>query len=809
MRISYNWLQEYLPEIIEPERLSRILTSIGLEVENLEKLEETPGSFRGLVAGEVISCEKHSGADKLKITMVDLGNGKPLQIVCGAENVAVGQKVVVAPAGTTIHPINSAPFMIKQAKIRGIDSYGMLCAEDEIGVSTDHGGIIVLPANIEKGELIVNYYQPVNDYTFVIGLTPNRIDAMSHLGVAKDVCAFLSHHDQKAVRVNSPVVNFKADNTHSTIEVIVENGRDCPRYTGVSISNLEVKQSPQWLQTKLKSIGVRPINNIVDITNFILHETGQPLHAFDLDKIKGKKIIVKNLPSGTTFTTLDENERKLNQEDLMICDGEEEPICMGGVYGGLNSGISGNTKNIFLESAWFDPVTIRKTSLRHNLRTEAAMRFEKGTDISNTANVLKRAAMMIREMASGKISSEIVDVYPAPKKKTIIQLQFNYLKKISGKEYNPGSVNGILQSLGFEVSMHSDHLTAAVPFSKADVILQADVIEEIMRIDGFDNIEIPEGIFISPSTDAAILQRAYMEKTSDYLAANGFSEIFTNSITNSAYYDDKQLEGGVKIMNSLSTALDVMRPGLLQTGLECIAYNLNRKNLNLLLFEFGKSYSQNGKFTENEHLCLYFTGSQNEPGWRIKENRSDLYFAKGICTRLLALCGIEAGFLPREQESEEHQISVVADGTQVGRIIEVGKSQLERFSIRQPVLFADIYWDQLMMISKKTKIEYREIPKFPVVHRDLSMVVDKNIVYASVESIIRELNIARLTEIKLFDVFESEKLGMNKKSFAISLSFSDTSKTLTDKETDQMMNEVIQILEKKLGAQIRTAALYG
>jgi phenylalanyl-tRNA synthetase beta chain len=537
-----------------------------------------------------------------------------------------------------------------------------------------------------------------------------------------------------------------------------------------------------------------------------LHETGQPLHAFDCDKIKGNKIIVKNLPTGTSFITLDEKERKLNEEDLMICNGNEEPMCFGGVYGGINSGVTTATTRIFLESAWFDPVSIRKTSFRHNLRTDAAIRFEKGTDISNTVNVLKRAALMIREIAGGEISSELMDVYPVPKTKTNVTLYFDYLKKISGKNYSSQTVNKILESLGFEIkNLDEKEITVAVPFSKPDISLPADIVEEIMRIDGFDNVDIPQGIFISPAIDPAIIERSFVEKVASYLVGNGFSEIFTNSITNSAYYDNATLNRSVKILNSLSTELDIMRPGLLYSGLECIAYNLNRKNNNLLLFEFGKSYSAGTEYNQVEHLCLYLSGSKNERGWRTKENRPDIYFLKGICDKIFSLCGLVPEFLNTENSTGTDEISIRAGGKIVGTLFEVSKQQLDKFSIKQPVIFADLFWDKLVGKAKLNKIEYKEIPKFPVVHRDLSIIVEKNIVYSNVEEAIIEADVKRLTEIKLFDVFESEKLGKDKKSFAISLTFSDSNKTLTDIETDQMMNEVIRSLEKMLKAQIRTA----
>ena len=490
MTISYKWLSEYLPVTVDPERLSRILTSIGLEVESMTKYEEAKGGLKGLLIGEVLSTEKHPNADKLTLTKVSIGNGEPLQIVCGAPNVAAGQKVVVAPVGTTIYPTTGDPLTMKVAKIRSVESYGMICAEDEIGLGTSHAGILVLPADAKVGTTAVEYFKPYEDWIYEIGLTPNRMDAMSHWGVARDVCAYLSHHDKKDIKPKLPTSNsFKADNTSLTIEVKVENEAACPRYSGVSIANVTIKESPKWLQQKLKAIGLRPINNIVDITNYIQHETGQPLHAFDADAITGKKVIVKNLPEGTTFVTLDEKERKLSAEDLMICNATEG-MCIAGVFGGLHSGVTSATKNIFLESACFDAVTIRKTSFRHGLRTDAASRFEKGTDISATVNVLKRAAMLIKEIGGGEIASDIVDIYPQPKEKTQVAMKYHYLKKLSGKNYHPDTVKDILDSLGFEMLKEGiDELRVAVPYHKPDISLPADLVEEILRIDGLDNVD--------------------------------------------------------------------------------------------------------------------------------------------------------------------------------------------------------------------------------------------------------------------------------------------------------------------------------
>ena len=590
MTISYKWLSEYLPEKVEPEKLSRILTSIGLEVESLEEYENIRGGLKGLIIGHVIECEKHPNADKLSVTKINIGKDELLQIVCGAPNVAVGQKVIVATVGTTIYPFSGEPLTMKLAKIRGTESHGMICAEDEIGIGVGHAGIMVLQADATVGTAASEYFKTYHDWIFEIGLTPNRMDAMSHLGVAKDVCAYLSHHNRKTYKAKTPFVNaFKPDNISLPIKVVIENKIACERYSGVSLKGVTIKESPEWLLQRLKAIGLRPINNIVDITNYILHETGQPLHAFDADEIKGGQIIVKNLKEGTVFKTLDDKERKLTSNDLMICNAEEG-MCIAGVFGGMGSGVKETTTNIFLESAWFNPATIRRTSVHHDLRTDAATRFEKGVDISNTVNVLKRAALLIKEIAGGEIASDIVDVYPNQKDKVQIALKYHYLKKLSGKNYHQDAITKLLESLGFEIVKESvDALWVAAPYSKPDIRLPADVVEEIIRIDGLDNIEIPANINITPSSDSLGLKENLREKLSNYLAGIGFNEILTNSITNSKYYTNEVVCRSVKMINSLSADLDILRPSMLETGLETLSYNINRRNINLRFFEFGKA----------------------------------------------------------------------------------------------------------------------------------------------------------------------------------------------------------------------------
>jgi len=807
MTISYKWLSEYLPVAVEPERLSRILTSIGLEVESLEKYEEAKGGLKGLVIGEVIHTEKHPNADKLTLTRVNTGAAEPLQIVCGAPNVATGQKVVVAPVGTTIYPTTGEPLTMKIAKIRSVESHGMICAEDEIGLGTSHAGIMVLPADLKPGTPAADYFKPYDDYIYEIGLTPNRMDAMSHWGVARDVCAYLSHHDKKDLKPKLPNGNgFKTDNTSLPIQVKVENEKACPRYSGVSIANVRIAPSPQWLQQRLKAIGLRPINNLVDITNFIQHETGQPLHAFDADKIAGRMVIVKNLEEGTRFITLDEKERKLSSEDLMICDAKEG-MCIAGVFGGLHSGVTDETKNIFLESACFDPVTIRKTSFRHGLRTDAATRFEKGTDISATVNVLRRAANLIKEICGGEIASEIVDIYPEKNEKAQVAIKYHYLKKLSGKNYHPDAVKNILISLGFEIVKEGiDELRVAVPYHKPDISLPADLVEEVLRIDGLDNVTIPDAITITPSTEENYATEVYREKLANYLTGLGFYEIMTNSITNSAYFSETELEGSVKMLNNLSAELNILRPFMLETGLEAIAHNLNRRNYDLRFFEYGKTYhtTGSGKYTEPEHLCLYITGKNLEDGWRSKATPADFYVLKGVVGNLLQLLGVkDASWQPLEHPKFESGLQASVNGQVIVQVGAVHKKSLARFDIRQPVFFADLNWELLSRSAAAYKPGFQAIPKFPSVQRDLAIVVGRQLSYSEVEKAVQKIKLGKLQQLKLFDIFESEKLGKDKKSMAISFTFLDEEKTLTDKEIDGWMNKIMTTLEKELQAEIR------
>lgn len=810
MTISYNWLCDYFPDNLlqkpGPELVSRILTSVGLEVETLQPFSSVHGGLEGLIVGEVISVEPHPNADKLKITRVDIGSGETLQIVCGADNVASGQKVVVALVGTTLHPESGDPLHIKAAKIRGVESFGMLCAEDEIGLGKSHAGIMVLPQTLRTGSAVAEYFKPYSDFIYEIGLTPNHMDAMSHIGVAREICAFLSHQDNKDYRVKLPVTTpFVYEENGKQINVVLENHRDCGRYSSLTMTGIRISESPKWMQDKLKSIGIRPINNVVDITNFILHETGQPLHAYDASEISGNQIIVKNLPAGTSFTTLDERERKLDASDLMICDAEG-PLCIAGVFGGLKSGIKNTSTELFLESAWFNPSAIRRTSFRHGLRTDAAIHFEKGMDISGTVIALKRAASLIREYGGGKISSAISDKYPEPFPKTQILLKYHYLKKLSGKNYHSLAVKNILLSLGFEILREGlDDLLIAVPFHKPDVQQPADLVEEIMRIDGYDHIEIPANINISPSVETGREAAAIQENVAGFLVGSGFNEIFTNSITNSNYFSESELRTAVRMINNLSADLNIMRPSLLESGLESISWNINRKNGNLRFFEFGKTYgsSEPGKYDEINHCCLYLTGNLQPESWKGKPVPVDFYYLKGVCSAICDLTGIKG---------ENHRLHhpKLATGLEIRqgeKIIfvagEVDAAILRKFDIRQPVFFADIYWDNLLELVSGNSVVFSELPKQVPVNRDLALIVEKSLPFETIEKTVLGIGLQKLRRVQLFDIFESEKLGADKKSMAVSFTFLDHEKTMTDKEIDEMMGRIMKTAERELKAEIR------
>jgi phenylalanyl-tRNA synthetase beta chain len=800
MTISYNWLSEYLPQSISPEKLSMILTSIGLEVESLEKYENYKGGLAGLVVGEVLEAVQHPNADKLKLTKVNTGGDRPLNIVCGASNVAVGQKVVVASVGTTIYPKGGESITMKLAKIRGEESEGMICAEDEIGLSDDHAGIMVLDATVKVGTPVASLFDYYQDWIYEIGLTPNRMDAMSHYGVAKDVCAYLSYHETPVSAVSPLTKNSSKAEGVKPFAIKVEDATACARYVGMVIEGVKVQSSPNWLKNKLQAIGVRSINNIVDITNFILHETGQPLHAFDAAAIKDQTVVVKKYPAGTTFVTLDGMERTLAANDLMISD-TEKPLCIAGVFGGLKSGVKDTTTSIFLESAWFENVHIRKTSVHHGLRTDAATRFEKGVDIENTLKVAERAALLIQELAGGKCS-EIVDVYPQPAAKKTVILTYAYLKKLSGKLYPTEKVKTILHSLGFVVlNENNESIEVAVPYHKPDISLPADIVEEVLRIDGLDNIAIPSSITMSPSIDPLEQKEKFKEKIAQYLVGRGFTEILTNSITNSKYFSEEVLKHAVTMLNNLSADLDVMRPSMLETGLETVAYNLNRRNNLISFFEMGKVYSKTeaGKYQEGEQLAIYISGKQFDDAWRQKGMVQDFFVAKGLAQALLELLGIQK----MEFQVNGNTVQLSHKQQVLGSIQVVSNKKLQAFDIKQSVVYIEFNLATLLQVYQSKKVIYQEVSKYPSVERDLALVIPQSTKYDAIEACIKEVKLNALSTTRVFDVFESDKLGHQKKSVAINFVFNATDKTLTDTEIDGMMKKLIGQFEKNIQAEIR------
>lgn len=799
MTISYQWLLQYLPEALPVAELSKILTSIGLEVEAVEKSEAIPGSLEGLVIGEVLSCHKHPNADKLSVTKVSIGNGLELGIVCGAPNVAAGQRVVVATVGTTVHPTEGEPFLIKKAKIRGEESAGMICAEDEIGLGKGHAGIMILPADAPIGMPAAEYFKvPEPDYAIHIGLTPNRSDAMSHMGVARDVCAFLTHHKGISYQSKLPEVILPAKGNASVdIQVNVKAPEACARYCGIGMAGVKVGESPAWLQQKLRTIGVRSINNVVDITNYVLHEYGQPLHAFDADKIKGGIVNVQFLPQGTVFLSLDEKERKMNDNDLMICD-STDGMCIAGVFGGLNSGVSDTTTNIFLESAYFDPMHVRRTSMHHGLRTDAATHFEKGVDINNVIPALKRAAALIVEIARGTIASDITDVQARILEPVTVSVSYDYIRSLSGKEYSKDAIKGILVALGFVIESENDTtLMLQVPTNKTDVKQPADIVEEILRIDGLDQVVMPERLNIS-LTRPMVNDRQLREKSANHLTGKGFSEIVTNSIVNSKYYPERT--DLVRMLNSLSSELDVLRPSMLESGLEVIQYNCNRKNNDLALYEFGKIYQlENGGYKETHQLALYITGNVTSQSWNQKPVKADSFYLKGIIQSLLLQSGISKASIGYDEQGA----AWMWKNEVLCRVADVDAAKLKAFEIKQDVLYAVINWDVWQKANAANKIKYAEVAKFPAVDRDLAIVLDKHVSYHEVQQVTEQLKIDALQKFGLFDVFESEKLGAGKKSYALSYTFQVQDRTLTDTEIEQLMQQLIGAYKNKLQAQIR------
>ncbi len=800
MIISYQWLLNYLPVTIPVNDLSNILTSIGLEVEAIEPVEAVKGGLEGLIIGEILTCSKHPNADKLSVTTVTIGDTEILNIVCGAPNVAAGQKVVVATVGTTVHPLKGESFQIKKAKIRGEESAGMLCAEDEIGLGNSHAGIIVLPANAVIGIPAKEYYKiPQTDYAIHIGLTPNRSDANSHIGVAKDVCAYLSFHKGEKQEVVLPKVTIENTNTEAPIDVNILEPEACKRYAGLSINNVKIDASPEWLQQKLNTIGIRSINNIVDITNYVLNEYGQPLHAFDANAILGNKIKVQFLPNETPFEGLDKKIRKLKPTDIVISN-ENSAMALGGVFGGLNSGINDQTTNIFLESAYFDPMHIRKTSLYHDLRTDAAQHFEKGVDINQVIPALWRAAHLIMEIAGGTIASKTVDVFPQNLNATIVNVSYNYIRNLSGKDYSITDIHQILTALGFIIIENTiDYLVVSVPGNKPDVSQPADIVEEILRIDGLDNIIIPDRLNIS-LLKTPLSDRAIREKLSELLCGMGMQEIVTNSIINSKYYPERT--DLVKMINSLSSELDVMRPSMTEGGLEVINYNCNRKSQDLCLFEFGNIYTlQQEKYIQYPRLAVWISGNTKSLNWNQKPEKGTIFYLKGIINNLLAYCGIDntkSNFVETDEEIIWKWNTKI-----IAKAYPIKKERLDLFDIKQEVFYAELIWDNCIDAISKNKIKYKEVPKFPAVQRDLALILDVAITYEKVQEITEKLKISELQSYNLFDVFEHEKLGKGKKSFALNYIFQLQDRTLTDIEIEQLMRKLIDEYKNKLNALIR------
>jgi phenylalanyl-tRNA synthetase beta chain len=818
MNISYSWLKEYLDQDINPEALPDILTGLGLEIEAVEIREKIKGGLQGFVVGEVKTCEKHPDANKLSVTAVDIGSGPLLSIVCGAPNVAAGQKVVVATMGTTIYR-GEESFEIKKAKLRGVVSEGMICAEDEIGLGRGHDGIMVLPETAITGTPARDYFNLKSDFMYTIGLTPNRIDAASHYGVARDLAAFMGR--EKGVKTVLPDIStFKTENNHFKVDVIIENPASCNRYAGVSLTGVKVADSPQWLQDRLRSIGLNPINNVVDITNFVLHELGQPLHAFDADQLEGRKIVVKNMPAGTRFITLDGAEHELAADDLMICDAAK-PVAIAGVFGGLHSGVTSETCNVFLESAYFNPVSVRNTARRLGINTDASFRFERGTDPDMVITALKRTAILIREIAGGSISSPIVDVYPRPIMPVKIELAYRNIDRLIGIALDRNVIKEILTGLEIKIPDETvEKLTVEVPPYRVDVTREADVIEEILRIYGYNRVPVSETLRASLSYTSRPNREKWVNKISDLLCGSGFTEIMSNSITASAYYDKlTSFPSGqlVKILNPLSNDLNAMRQTLLFGGLEAIIHNINRKNSSLRLFEYGNCYSYNKEKTgsdplsayhEEFHIGLFLTGLQYESVWAVKEEKTTFFRLKGYVENVLLHIGIDLPQLKEEilADKEDVYSNAIRLRHKEVPVAEMGllsKQLTASFDIKTDVFYADLLWENLMQTAGNISTQYTELPRFPEVKRDLALLLDKGVTFQQVKELAYRTEKQLLKKVLLFDVYEDEKIGPDKKSYAVSFILQDLEKTLTDERIDKTMKNLMNAFSRDLKAEIR------
>lgn len=821
MNISYNWLKEYLNFNLSPEEVSAALTSIGLETDGVEKVETIKGGLEGLVVGKVLTCVEHPDSDHLHITTVDLGDGIPTQIVCGAANVAAGQHVVVATVGTKLYD-GDKEFAIKKSKIRGVESFGMICAEDEIGVGTSHDGIIELPETVKPGTLAKDYYNVKDDYMFEVDLTPNRIDAASHFGVARDLAAWMKAQGMQA-DLHSPSVDaFHSDRADGAIPVEVECQEAAIRYAGLTIRGVKVAESPEWLRNYLTAIGQRPINNVVDITNFILNAYCQPLHCFDLAKVKGNKIVVRPAAEGSKFVTLDGVERTMTARDLMICNAEE-PMCIAGVFGGLESGVTEQTTDIFLESACFHPTWVRKTARRQGLNTDASFRFERGVDPNNVIYALKAAALLVKELAGGEICGEISDFYPAPVERHTVELSLDYMSRLIGKTLDKGLVKTILAALEMEIEKETDDvLTLRIPTYRVDVTRPCDVVEDILRIYGYNNVEFDETLHASlsyrqPTDDANQLQNL----VSEHLTAAGYREIMNNSLTAVSYYDGLEmypLDNCVRLLNPLSSDLAVMRQTLVFGGLESLAHNINRKSANLLMYEFGNVYSFDPQaesteekplapFAEEAHLGIWMTGDLHTANWTSPAVKSTVFDLKAVVENVFARLGVSQKELVAKQTSNDLFAACLEyrnrGGKLIGYVGVVSHKMLKKTDISQPVYFAELNWNALVKIALKKKVEYTDLPKSMPVKRDLALLIDAATTFADVETVIRNSEKRLLKSVTLFDVYEGKNLEAGKKSYAVSMTLQDDEKTLNDKQIDAVMKKIITNLQKQLGAQLR------
>ncbi|WCO02926.1 phenylalanine--tRNA ligase subunit beta [Psychroserpens ponticola] len=808
MKISYNWLQQFLKIDWPAEQTGELLTDLGLEIEGIDAFQSVKGGLQGIVVGEVLTCEQHPNADRLKITTVNIGNTNPLQIVCGAPNVAKGQKVPVATIGTTLYTAEGEAWTIKKGKIRGEESHGMICAEDELGLGSSHDGIMVLDADTKIGIQAAELFNVENDEVFEIGLTPNRADAMSHFGVARDLKAGLLQKEINSELITPSVSSFHVENRTLKIDIDVEDKTLAPRYCGVTISGLKVAESPQWLQNRLKAIGLTPKNNIVDVTNYVLHELGQPLHAFDAAKISGNKVIVKTLPKGTKFTTLDDVERELHEEDLMICDAEK-PMCIAGVFGGTDSGVTQNTTNIFLESAYFNPVSIRKTAKRHAMNTDASFRFERGIDPNITEYALKRAALLIQDVAGGDITSDLLDFYPNKIKDFQVRLSFDNAKKLIGEEIPKETIKSILTSLDIKVNNVTETgLGLTVPAYRNDVQREADIIEEILRVYGYNNIGTTEKLNASISNTSRFEDYKLQNVIGNQLSSQGFFEILSNSLTTPKYIElSEQLkeEHNVEMLNPLSNDLSVMRQSLLFSGLEAVSYNINRKRDNLKLYEFGKTYhNYNGNREEYKRLSVFLTGNKNTLRWNSAAQKSDFFYLKGIVNSTLERLGFSnLKTSPIKNDVFSEGISLSLGKTKLVDFGIINKKIIKHFSISQEVLYAEFDWDNIVDLAKHQNIKFTDIPKYPEVRRDFALLLDDQITFEDIDKIAMQTEKQLLKDVDLFDVYQGKNLPKGKKSYAVSFTIQDEKKTLTDKQIDKIMNKLQTNFEKQLGAELR------